>query len=49
MKMGKNYLTTSKQVYMINVNLLESKIKPGSRAAVAFTKPLPMSNGVAGD
>lgn len=27
----------------------DSKISPGSKAAVAFTKPLPMSNGVAGD
>ncbi|KAK2989351.1 hypothetical protein RJ640_013532 [Escallonia rubra] len=30
-------------------DLLRSKISPGSSAAVAFTKPLPMSKGVAGD
>lgn len=34
---------------IISKNLLESKIRPGSNAAVAFTKPLPMSKGVAGD
>nr|GMD07995.1 GDP-fucose protein O-fucosyltransferase [Ipomoea batatas] len=30
-------------------DLLESRISPGSNAAVAFTKPLPISKGVAGD
>lgn len=30
-------------------DLLESKMSPGSKAAVALTNPLPMSNAVAGD
>lgn len=30
-------------------NLLASKMRPGSSAEVALTKPLPMSKGVAGD